>query len=344
MLSVNGEDIARDPERFGRWYRVIVSNNILSNNVSGLAGAISLADSVRTYIRYNTIANNDSTATGSQAFGIDPNQSIAKPAGVVARYHSATMRSLTERYVEEFPGSQLDETHVNNRSDERMTFSDPIQLMDNIIYHNRSFYWRNTDDPNTVVLENGLVPASCDNTNNTNCDITAVNVEDYTQDLAVLNGHTINPVHPQFGDMLLRPLRNLLQTGASAVGNNTYRTGYSTANNDDHNSLGPVFVNGRFNEDRNALLFPEFKVLQAAGAFDEGGNFLQVNFGPLSLLDIDGNTATADGSIDYHLATGADNPAVDAAAGSANGIYATDTDGDARPQGARTDTGADERL
>ena len=50
------------------------------------------------------------------------------------------------------------------------------------------------------------------------------------------------------------------------------------------NSSGdPLFVNPYFNGPRDNLNIPEFTTLQTAGAFDEGGNFLQVTFGPLTL-------------------------------------------------------------
>ena len=62
-------------------------------------------------------------------------------------------------------------------------------------------------------------------------------------------------------------------------------------------------MNGYINVGRdNTLLFPECTVLKTAGAFDEGGNFLQVAFGPLSLVEPDTNINNREGPLfDYHL-------------------------------------------
>jgi large repetitive protein len=72
-----------------------------------------------------------------------------------------------------------------------------------------------------------------------------------------------------------------------------------------------------------------------AAAFDEGGNWIQVRFGPLTLDDYDLNTL-------YHLENGSS--AIDAGI-NLNSNYpalADDFDGDARPQGTGVDIGADE--
>jgi hypothetical protein len=109
-----------------------------------------------------------------------------------------------------------------------------------------------------------------------------------------------------------------------------------------------------FNGPRDNLSIPEFTTLQTAGAFDEGGNFIQVTFGPLTLVQ-DEATRTL---YDYHL--GAGSPAVDAGGsvlpilnrtvGLPNGAADADTrqrldfDNQTRPLGIAADIGADELV
>jgi hypothetical protein len=67
--------------------------------------------------------------------------------------------------------------------------------------------------------------------------------------------------------------------------------------------------------------------LQAAPALDEGGNWIDVRYGPISLTG------------DYHIANNSQ------ARSNANAAAApaTDFDGEGRPQGPGVDRGADDR-
>ena len=136
-LMVNGEDVRSRPRNPNRWYALSITNNMIVNNTSADAGGgISLDDAARVFIINNTIAMNDSTATGPDAFtgaqadlpigfpepqGAGFANSSPLPAGIAARAHS----------------SQLAGVFGNGY---KQTFSNPL-LANNIIWRNRSFYW-----------------------------------------------------------------------------------------------------------------------------------------------------------------------------------------------------------
>jgi hypothetical protein len=131
LQAVNGQDVAANPSNTPpqnqnaprQWYRVELSNNMIVNNVAGLAGGgISLQDAVAVKIQNNTIANNDSLATAGEAFAPgSPNQSTPQPgAGIVSRVHS---------------------TQLANASGTINTFSSPSPFADNIVWQNRQFYF-----------------------------------------------------------------------------------------------------------------------------------------------------------------------------------------------------------
>ncbi|MEW6118263.1 MAG: hypothetical protein AB1553_15410, partial [Nitrospirota bacterium] len=120
-FAVNGDDVRNSPDNDAAWYRLRIFNNIIVNNVAGLAGAgISLQDVARSFIINNTIANNDSTATSANAFIAGQLDSTPQPAGVISTVHSDALQGLF--------GAGLAETYAN-----------PV-LVNNIIWHNRSFY------------------------------------------------------------------------------------------------------------------------------------------------------------------------------------------------------------
>ena len=304
VVNVNGMDIVNSLDDVSTWYRVEVHNNMITNNVTGLAGGgISIEEALRVRVINNTVVNNDSTATAALAFqpGV-ANQSVPQPAGIVSRAHAPDLAALLSLFVT----ATLPDV-------DWLSFSDPT-LRDDIVHHNRSFFWLNFDDPATPEIESGLFPASCasaPDTTGPGCN--PVNDADqFSNDLAVLGG----PV-----GALLNPRFSLLTSVA----------GYNASNIEGD----PAFVNGYFNGSRDQFLFPEFKVIQAAGAFDEGGNFLQVAFGPLSLLGADGTTL-----FDYHLTAQSD--AIDVSPDVPTGLLTLDYDNDVRPAGVAVDLGADE--
>jgi hypothetical protein len=109
LAGINGQDVEanpdNDPKRNGNrgrndpdpWYAVDVFNNMIVNNVAGLAGGgISLQDAIDVRIVHNAIANNDSLGTAGEAFPPNsPNESNPLPgAGIVSRVHSTELANI----------------------------------------------------------------------------------------------------------------------------------------------------------------------------------------------------------------------------------------------------------
>lgn len=275
LAYVNGMDVALDPDRVGRWHEIIAVNNMIVNNVSGLAGGgISLQDATRVMMLHNTVAHNDSTATASGAFQGDPNVSTPQPAGIVSRGHSPDLLAVI--------------------ADGQPTYSRPRRLRSTIVWKNRSYYWDATAENGDGVAVGGLF----------------ANPAGLFQDLGVLG--SAGSLNPRFCVL-------------------TDTAGYQNPNF--HNiSDDPLFVEGYFNGASGAAIVPEDSTPLTAAAADEGGNFIDLRFAPLTLTG------------DYHIQ--ADSPAEDvgdtADLGRARLGLDRDFDHEERPEGDGPDIGADE--
>ncbi|MDH4109078.1 MAG: hypothetical protein OEW35_12215 [Gammaproteobacteria bacterium] len=316
IASVNGAELDTNTSgasAVANWYRVRLFNNMITNNVAGLAGGgVSLQDAVRTVIRNNTIANNDSTATAGLAFPAgNPNASVAQPAGVASNVHSAEFALLMANDVNPnvYAGPRDAATWP--------VYTDPV-IRDSVVLHNRSFYWVNDPAqcpaPGYCLLPDPATPAYAD--------------------FAIMNG--ILPADTGLaGDLAtLQPLYSLLTDAAA------FPAGWNNISGAAGNS---DFANGYFNAGRGqTIVFAEGTTLQTAGAFDEGGNWLQVGFSPLSLLEPGANADPALNTtqFDYHLAPGS--AAIGAATPSGHtGLLSVDIDREPRVDPG-SDIGADE--
>lgn len=299
--SVNGMDVWRSPGNSSPWYKLTVTNNMLTNNVAGLAGGgVSLQDSVLVAIANNTIANNDSTATTGAAFTAgNPNQSSPQPAGLVSRAHSQLLFNTIgtgSGYKQEFTQSQF----VNN-----------------ILWHNRSFYWQIDQSANPPTF--GLVP-----------NVAAGQLPVYS-DVGVL-GTSQQGTWPLYTDGNAHRIIPLYSILTDATG---YTASYSSF------SADPLFDFGYVNGDPRVGIAGR---ISTAAAFDEGGNFISVRYGPLTLNPNECTArATCPANQGYHLLNGS--PA-EAAGTLATGVPLVDFDGQSRPIPMfplRPDIGADER-
>ncbi len=239
---VNGLDVRRAMNNPAGWYQLTLSNNRIVNNMAGVAGGgISLQDNVKAVIDNNTVANNDSTATAGAAFAPgSPNQSSPQPAGIVSRVHSRLLFWT-----------------IGAGTGYKLQYANPV-LTDNILWHNRSFYW--TIDNATAPATFGLVP-----------DVGAGQAAVYS-DLGVLG--TLHqgtwPDYVDAGADKLNPVNSILSSTAGYDGSNS--------------SAPPVFVAEYLNGDQGQTIQqPELTTgIATAAAFDEGGNWIDVRFGPLT--------------------------------------------------------------
>jgi hypothetical protein len=283
LQNVSGQDISGPGSPFdsSEWNTVEIFDNIIVNNVAGNAGAISLQDTAKAVIAHNTIANNDSTATTLAALAPDLQSSQARGAGVVSYEHSNDLQDA----IVGFPWSDP----------EFASYSNP-RLVNNIIWHNRSFSW----DAALGGGIGGLVPP---------------------------------PTNPEYHDLELYNMpslfldpENCVLTDLSVPG-----AGYDDGTNVDGD---PEFIDEYVNGPQGLLVETEFNALQGplqvAVAFDEGWNFIDIAYGPLTLIG------------DYHI----DSNSSGASLGE-TGILSEfnelnrDFDGDVRP-GNGPDIGADE--
>lgn len=208
---VNGTDVGgKSP------HQINIVNNMVVNNMAGLAGgAISMQDTVYSFITNNTVVNNNSTATAGDAFNPgNANESVPQPAGIVSRAHSSELQAEFDKFD--------DPTLID--------YSNPV-MMNNIIMDNRSFYF--SIDTSTDPATYGLVDAGI-------------------QDFGVL------------GAVGTLTSGSSLMTGAAAK-TDLFVTPY--VNTDNGETIKQIELT---------------TTIAAQPAFDEGGNFIHVRFGPLA--------------------------------------------------------------
>ena len=226
-LLASGQDVATHPADNTAWHHIDILNNIIVNNVSADAGGgISLDDAASVSIINNTIAYNDTTSTGEDAFGAacqsfaaangfcvpgtpggNATKSTPVVAGLHARVHSAGLQAAFDPAL-------------------RQTYTNPV-LYNNIIWHNRSFYWDGAINGGL----GGLLPA-----------VDNAGLGGFYWDLGILGGVGTERLDPRYcildgnsGPTLVDPSTNLLVTS-------------------DNNASFPRLVN------------PYFNVLDAAAA------------------------------------------------------------------------------
>ena len=250
LYGVNGSDATTAAP-----HRIDIFNNVIDNNVAGVAaGGIALQDAINVRIINNTITRNDSVATGSRAFQGRVDKSEPQPgAGVMARTHSPAFAGI------------VGAVSVNGLP--QQSFSNPV-LHNSIVQNNRMFFWQVTPgtDPNNCLL----------NTATQNCYGLVPNIDGgeapVFSDLAVIGGaYQLTASH----SMLTPPqaMPPLFPQPIPVPGPNNLTS-------------DPMFRCTYYNGGRDAVIQQtEVTAIVTAAAFDEGGNFIDARFGPLTTLN-----------------------------------------------------------
>ena len=322
LFEVNGEDV-RPSDNSSEWWKVTLSNNIITNNVAGWSGGgISMADTLNSVIVNNTVASNDSTGIAGTLFNTQvglqntgPSTAVPSAAGISSDLTSATLLAAVP---------------VGLRS--ANTISSPT-LTNNIIWHNRSFFF----DMSTGVTR--LLPS------NKWSDALATGALVELGPQTIL-GQCVDGAQywdiGVIGDTSPLPGTNQLQPSYSILSS---ITGYMGAGMLDADPLlKKLYCNGSRVQpgaqfEPGTPFLPNFQMNPAA-TLDEAGNFVDLHFGPLSLTDPGQPTSSAAVG-DYHIASVASS-AYDS--GTASGAPSIDFDTDKRPQDKAYDIGADEII
>jgi hypothetical protein len=240
---VNGLDVRRAPNNPAGWYQLTLTNNKLVNNMAAMAGG--------------GISLQDTVKASITANTVANNDSTAT-AGTAFPPGSPNLSAPQPAGIVSRAHSKLLFNAIGAASGYKVPYSNPV-LASNIVWHNRSFYW--TIDRTTEPATYGLLP-----------NLSAGQPAVYS-DLGVL-GTALQGTWPDYADAgahKLNPTNGIL----------TSITGYDVSNS----STAPAFLAEYFNGDRSLSIEQPGLIsnIATAPAMDEGGNWLDARFGPLTL-------------------------------------------------------------
>jgi hypothetical protein len=240
---VNGLDVRRAANNPAGWYQLTMTSNTLVNNMAAMAGG--------------GISLQDTVKASITGNTVANNDSTAT-AGTAFPPGSPNLSAPQPAGIVARAHSKLLFNTIGAASGYKVPYSNPV-LANNIVWHNRSFYW--TIDRSVVPATYGLVP-----------DISAGQPAVYS-DLGVL-GTALQGKWPNYAD----PWAHKLNPTNSIL---TRTLGYDVSNS----ATAPGFLAQYFNGDKGLSVKQPGAIsnIATAPAMDEGGNWLDARFGPLTL-------------------------------------------------------------
>ena len=331
--GVNGLEVSTFPNNPERWYSVNFTNNIVTNNVAGWdGGGVSLQDSLVVNLINNTIVSNDSTASSGTLFGaFFASQASAptpcprdaqganipcvplsdpQPAGLSSAGHTAEFLASLPTSIRCPVGHGLGGTSSDGRTNGACrSVSFPI-LYNDVFWENRAFNIVVTQPTATSGVQQAtveLVPAL--NQTNTGDCIAPTNALSYW-DLGLRGDH--GPTDHSSG-FTFSPQASVLTSTAGYPGGGTGFRGNTTTTGLAVSPVAKQYCNGSKRPpeagggwyqvppgtNESNVPIPVFN-LTAGATVDEGNNWVNISWGPLSLT----SPATNNVLGDYSLASG----------------------------------------
>jgi hypothetical protein len=321
LQSVNGSDVLAFPRTPSQWYSPAITNNIIADNVAGWDGAgVSMLDSLNVNFINNTVVSNSTTASAGILFTtigaplasaagtncvVGTETSCPQVSGLVTVQNSAILSANLPATVTCPPNHYQGTTATNGTC---KTYSYPL-LENNIFWQNSAYYigvgaLSAQYQQNVVSLYNAFTSTLAPTQSQT--DATTAHGAGVT-----ITGGTGACVPATYWDIGVRGDMTITghQSGVTLAPIHsiiTSTTGYSSTNS----TTAPNFVSQYCDGSRQPPEFgqsgwsvppgisdasvpnPIFNLTPVA-TVDEGNNWINLRWGPLSLLNPVTNTALA---------------------------------------------------